>query len=479
MKGYGRTLGMIGMLGVAIAALLIVPGLVAPASASPALLNSGTSQQWAYGAQKWVNVTEDFGNATYSAHAFFGWNVVFTATNTSTTTVELEAQRTMVGDYYATLCSPTCSLPTAQGNLTLTAWESDAGFANLTTNASVYESGVAVPAVGLLNDSAQVSGNISESVWLQAQHGATTLTASTELFVAGSAHAAVSFAPALGLVPLNATTGSTWNSSSTISAAGGWSATANWYHTSVLGSTSSGSYSPSGSVSGTGTVALQGADLGNVTLANGASSRVIALTWSGPFDANDGVILVPHAFNLFGSAIHPWGGDELGATSVQTSDLDIAIDSFHHIHVNAAATSFGSTDSSLSAASASPSVGPAPASVSTPATILQAQPESVAQAQSSNACDLGQCGPATTAAAGAPLGLILVIGLVAALVVGSVSVIEYRVWARKRAERGLVGTPSPIRPVNPSYSVSGAYMAPPNPSQQLPQPPSKEPPRSQ
>ena len=62
MKGYGRTLGTIGMLGVAVAALLLVPGLVAPASASPAPLTGGTSQQWAYGAQKWVNVTEDFGN---------------------------------------------------------------------------------------------------------------------------------------------------------------------------------------------------------------------------------------------------------------------------------------------------------------------------------------------------------------------------------------------------------------------------------
>jgi hypothetical protein len=479
MKGYGRTLGTIGMLGVAVAALLLVPGLVAPASASPAPLTGGTSQQWAYGAQKWVNVTVDYPNATYSAHAFFGWNVVFTATNTSTTTVELEAQRTMVGDYYATLCSPTCAAPTAQGNLSITAWEKDTGFANLTTTASVYESGTAVPAVGLMNDSARVAGNISESVWLKVQHGATTLTASTELFIAGSAESAVSFSPALGLVPLNTTTGSTWNSSSNISAAGSWSATANWYHTSVLGSTSSGSFTPSGSVSGTGTVALQGADLGNVTLANGASSRVIALAWSGPFDCDDGIILIPHAFDLFGSATHVWGSDELGATIVATSDLDIAIDSFHHIHLNAATTSFGSTDTSLSTATAATTVGPSPASVSTPSTVLQAQPESVAAAQSSNACDLGQCGPVTTAAAGAPIGLVLVIGLVAALVVGSVSVIEYRVWARKRAERGQVGTSSPIRPVNPSYSVSAAYMTPPNTSQQLPPPPQQEPPRSQ
>ena len=353
MKGYGRTLGTIGILGAALVAVLLVPGLVAPASASPAPLNGATSQQWAYGAQKWVNVTEDFANATYTAHAFFGWNVVFTATNTSATTVALEAQRTMVGDYYASLCSPNCASPTAQGNLSITGWEKDTGFANLTTAADVFESGTAVPAVGLINDSARVSGNISESVWLKAQKGATTLTASTELFIAGSAQTSVSFSPALGLVPLNATTGSTWNSSANVTAAGSWSANADWYHTSVLGATSSGSFNPSGSVSGTGTVALQGADLGNVTLANGASVRVIALSWIGPFDCEDGVILVPHAFNLFGSAAHPWASAELGATSVTTANLDIAIDSFHHLRVSAATTSFGASDTSLSASAAS------------------------------------------------------------------------------------------------------------------------------
>ena len=110
--------------------------------------------------------------------------------------------------------------------------------------------------------------------------------------------------------------------------------------------------------------------------------------------------------------------------------------------------------------------------------MLQAQPESVAQAQSNNACDLGQCGPASASVAGAPLGLVLVIGLIAVLVVGSVSVIEYRVWARKRAERGLIGSPSPIRAANPSQSVSGGYMVPPGASQSAPTSPPKEPPQT-
>ncbi|MCI4360330.1 MAG: hypothetical protein L3J91_01365, partial [Thermoplasmata archaeon] len=133
-----------------------------------------------------------------------------------------------------------------------------------------------------------------------------TIAASDALYVAGSAHASVSFAPALGLVPLNVTNGAAWNSTSEFNASGAWSAQANWYRTSVLGTTSSGSFSPSGTVQGSGSVALQGADLGNITLSNGQTVPVIALAWTGPFDDVDGVILIPHDFDLFGNGGHDW-----------------------------------------------------------------------------------------------------------------------------------------------------------------------------
>ena len=476
MQGFGRTLGTIGVLGAAVAVLLVMPGLVAPASASPAPLAGGSlSQQWAYGAQKWVKVSVDFANATYTAHAIFGWTVVFTATNTSATTVELEAQRTMAGSYFADLCAPACTNPTGQGNLSITAWEKDTGFANLTTTASVYENGIATPAVGLLNASAQASGNISESLWLKVQHFNTTISAATSLYVAGAAHASVSFAPALGLVPLNASTGAVWNSSSAFNASGGWSANANWYRTSVLGVTTSGSFNPSGSVQSSGDVALGGADLGSITLGNGATVPVIALAWTGPFDDVDGVILIPHDFDLFGDSHHDWSSESLGATQVSTSDLDIAVDAAHHLRVVATATSFQSSDTSLSTASQTVA-GPTPASTATAPTLVQAQPETVDQAQQSSSCMLGHCAPGSATAAGAPIGLILVVGLIAALVIGSVSVIEYRVWARRRAERGLVGTPSPVRPVSPPPGVSGGYVPPPPPPS-APTETRKEPPR--
>ncbi|MCI4360331.1 MAG: hypothetical protein L3J91_01370, partial [Thermoplasmata archaeon] len=97
--------------------------------------------------------------------------MVFTETNTSATTVELEAQRTMVGNYYASICAPSCTAPTTSGNLSITAWEKDTGFANLTTTATVDESGMATPAIGLSNATALAAGNISESLWFKVSHG--------------------------------------------------------------------------------------------------------------------------------------------------------------------------------------------------------------------------------------------------------------------------------------------------------------------
>ena len=478
MNGIGRTTMVLGTVVAALLALLVLPGVVSPASASPAPLAGSNTQQWAYGAQKWVNVSENFGNATYEAKAFFGWQVVFTATNTSPTTVALEAQRTIVGSYFADLCAPNCSNPsTGHGNLSVVAWEKDAGFANLTTTASVYTNGSAVPAVGLLNASAQISGNISEQLSASLSTGVISGSTSSALYVSGAGHHDVRFSPALGLVPLNLTSGSHWNSSSAFDASGGWSIVANWNHVAWSGAKSSGSFTPSGSLQGNGTVDLVGADLGMVTLKNGATVPVVALAWSGPFDDVDGVILVPHDFDLFGDGSHAWASASLTSQSAATANVNIVIDATHHLRVVAAATSFSEDDTSLSNEAVA-STGPAPAAASTGTTMLQAQPESVAQAQSASGCYVSQCASNAGASSGlGALGLALLIGLVVAAAVGTVSVIEYRVWARRRAQQGLASTPSPVAVAPPP---PGAYYGGTSPSGAPPTPPAppQEPPRS-
>jgi len=470
MRGIGRTIATLVTVAAALVALLIVPGLASPASATSVALSGSSSQQWAYGAQKWANVTLNFGNSTYTAHAFFGWQVVFTATNTSTTTVMLEAQRTMVGSFYADLCAPNCASPTARGNLSIVGWEKDAGFANVTTLGTVYVNGSAVPAVGLLNASAQASGNISEKLTAVLSTPALNGSASTSLFVAGAAHAEVAFSPSLGLVPQNLTPGRAWNSSSNFTASGGWTIDAAYAHTSFAGVTTNGSFHPTGTVQASGAVALRGYDAGTITLNNGETLPVIVLAWTGPFDDVDGAILVPHDFDLFGNNNHAWASESLGSQAVATANLDLAMDVHHHMRIAASATSFASDDTSLATQSV-PASGPAPAARPASATVLQAQPESVDQAQQSSNCLVGPCSTSASSAGLGPLGLALLVGLVVIVVVGSVGAIEYRRRSRRRGPSGLSGAQPSTHPMN-GGPPSGAYMSAPPPA------PPQEPPRT-
>jgi hypothetical protein len=435
MERMGRTMRMLATIGVVAVMVLVIPVLAATASASPVVaggatssVSASTSQQWAYGGQKWVNVSAQLGNATYQSHAFFGWQVVYTATNTSAGTVELEAQRTMGADLFAQYNGPRVS-----GNLSIQGHETETGFANLSANAQVYENGTAVSAVGLDNASAHGASNLTESFSLTT--GGKTATG--DLDVHGSSQSAVSFSPSFGLVPWNVTTGATWNSSATYTASGAWTLAYQWSLTGLLGNTANGSGNPNGNVTGTGSVSLLGDDLGSVTLANGRTVPVIAIQITGPFDDVDGFILVPHGFEIFDAGTHAWAAGALGSEAVATDRLDLALDApGHSVEVVASATSYSGTDTSL-ATSDSVTATTSMASASPSTAVVQGQPESVPTAQHDASCLQSVCGGAN-GAAGSILPL-LVVGLVAVAVVGSVGVIEYRAWSRRKSGGQLVG----------------------------------------
>jgi hypothetical protein len=451
-------MGTWAVVGVAVFAMLVVPGLMSTASASPVPLGSSNSQQWAYGAQKWLNQSYTTPNGTYDSQAYFGWQVVYTATNTSATTVMLEAQRAMAGSFKAQLCSPTCSTATAQGTLSISGEETDAGFANLTTAAWVDENGTPVAAVGLQNAHSEVTGNISEALQYSYQGMGKTWSASQSLYVSGNAHAQLNFTTALGLIPYNLTAGESWNSSAAYTAAGAWAINATWVRNTVLGGHLSGIPSAASTVTASGTVALWGTDIGMITLANGQTVPVIVLAWTGPFDNLDGIILVPHAYDLFGAAEQSYSSDELGSQTVTTASLDVYVDSAHHLHFVAAAASYLAADDTLATQSTT-SVSAVPAATATPTTV-QAQPESVAQAEQSSGCLVSGCSSSAGASpSSGVLGAALLVGLVIVVVVGSVSVIEYPIWARKRAEKGITSTTSPIRAMIPPPGTS--FGAPP------------------
>ncbi|MCI4350829.1 MAG: hypothetical protein L3K15_04885 [Thermoplasmata archaeon] len=453
----------------AVAALMmvfIIPALALPAAAAP-VTTAGSpvaSTQWAYGAEKWVNVTITLPNATYSAQAFFGWHVIFTATNTSATTVELEAQRAMLATYQATICSPNCVHPTLQGNLSVRGWEKNAAFVNLTSTAVVYENGTPAAALGIINASAQTIGNLTESMAVTATTHNLTRSASAALAVAGHAQASIAFVPPLGLVPWNLSKNLTWNSTSAFTAQGSWALDFSWARVSFLGVHTNGFGNPSGAVNASGTVAVLGKDLGSITLDNGKTVPVIALLIEGPFDAVDGVILIPHDFDLFGGGAHVYGHAALGSEMIATSNLDVSVDALHHRAVfAAAATTDGPHDASLmGATSGSAGLGPAAAPTGPTPSQFQAQPENVPTAQHASSCLVGGCG-GSTAGASSVLAFALVIGLVIAAVVGTVAVIEYRVWRLRHGTLAAKpGTTGPLRELGP-MPPSGVYASAPTP----------------
>jgi hypothetical protein len=477
MKRTGRT---IRTLTVAVAALmmtLVIPALALPASATPvaAAGPANAASQWAYGTEKWVNVTITLPNATYSAQSFFGWHVVFTATNTSNTSIELEVQRAMLATYHASLCSPNCSSPSLQGNLSVRGWEKNTAFANLTTSAQVFENGSAAAALGLLNASSQTSGNLTEALSVTTAFGGASHTASANFDLAGHASSSIAFAPALGLVPWNLTSGLSWNATSAFTAQGAWSLAYAWTRTTFAGAHLSGGGNPSGNVNASGSVAIFGKDLGTITLNNGKTVPVIGLLVLGPFDDLDGVILVPHDFDIFGGMDHAYGHFVLAGEAIATSKVDLFVDAIHHrVIFEAAATTDGPQDASLvTAVGGSTASGPAAAPAGPAPTEFQAQPESVPTAQQASNCLVGSC-PSSAASAASGWAFVLVIGLVIAAVLGTVSVVEYRAWRLRHgplAEKP--GTTGPIREAT-SAPPAGAYGPLPG-TPTLPQP--GEPPR--
>jgi hypothetical protein len=473
MQRTERTTRTLAALGVLVVLAMLLPALAATAQAasvaprgtpSAALTaNFSTTQQWAYGGSKWVNVSVQLGNGSYNSHAFFGWHVILTATNTSSSTVALEAQRTMGASLFASYCVPNCTHPSTAGNLTLRGYESDTGFANLTSLAQVYENGTAATALGIDNASSRGYARLNETYSLTVGGH----TATGDLRIRGGAHGQVAFTPALGLVPWNLGPGVTWNSTAAYVASGAWSVAYQYNATSFLGTTMSGSGTPNGSVSSSGTVALTGAELGSVTLANGHTVQVIGIAITGPFDAVDGFILVPHGFEIFGSGHHDWDPHSFGAEAVATSRLDVAVDATgRHLQVEASATAYAGSDGSLNQGTTVANAAPVSAAPST--ALVQGQPETVADAQHASSCLNTAC-PAGSAssAAGSILSLLvvgLVVGLVAVVLVGTVGVVEYRAWMRRRGGGGtLVGGYSQQVPMTPGLPAPPGGPSPPVP----------------
>jgi hypothetical protein len=415
----------------ALVTLAVGPALAGSAGAAPitSALASPTTQ-WAYGGQGWDNGSIMSGNTTISWTSSFGWTVIFSETNTSNTSVMIEEQRAVGVDVKISVSTPVLS-----ANFTYSGSEADTAFANLTNAATVYVNGSAVPALGIENAAVQAQASVDQSITV---HNAITgHSHSAWLNVSGNAAASVSFAPALGLIPLNLTGVNQWNSSATATPSATWTLSYNWANLGWNGSTGSGSGSVSGNLSASGPVTVTGYKVTLVPLFHDHVSRTaVILIVSGPLDAYDGFILVPHGFDLFGGQHHAFDADAFGSAGISAETLYVSQGRDGPVPT-AASTTFGAAGTATATLGA-PTQGAQPAAGDNPSATVLGSPMSVAQAQAESSCLTHGCGGAT-ATTGSGLFGIAVIALAVAAVVGTVAVVEWRSYARRRSQKGLVG----------------------------------------
>jgi hypothetical protein len=433
-----RTLGWLAAVGVAVlVALAVVPVLSGSASASPLLTPAvPQTQQWAYGGQGWSNNSITIGNATATWDAWFGWTVVFTATNTSTDTVLLEEQRTVGISLTATYDGPVI-----QASYFYHAQEVDTAFVNLTNQSTVYSNGVALPALGVTNVSANVHGAIAEMFNLTFRGH----THSASLTVNGAAQSSVAFTPSLGLIPLNLTGVNSWNSTANAVGAASWNLNWTWVENGLNGTTGSGSGSHGGSVSVTGPVNLAGYEVRVATVFPDHHNRVaIVLVFEGPFDNYDMFVLVPHDFDLFGGVSHPFDSLSYGSASIASGETLYVGFGARGPMIQGATTTFGASDAAVSgtptpiAGSVSGSVAAA-SGPSGPGGTVTGYPMTVPAAQAEANCLTGGCSAKSAGSAAEGILLVAVIALAAIAVVGTVGVIEWRSYAARKSRKSLVG----------------------------------------
>ena len=318
------------------AALMVfafLPSVAAtPAPVEPA--QSSTSS-WAYGHVLSLTVpslrTPD--GWEYQGSLTIGYIVVVSETNASAGpgTFSLSAYRAEGVHISLEFCRPDCQAPVAYANVSMHAWQKSNAWANFTTNGTVEENGVAVPAIALMNSNSVVKDNLTESTFSAVRLSASgpVVDRSKYLSAALTSEAAVRFAPALGLIPLNLLSlnpaSASWSSNSTYAATGSVRAVYYFaFHGPIVGNVTSGptpvneTFQPSGAVSITGSFASPA----GVSIGTLGTFPVLQLSVTGPFSVQEGIILLPSAADFFGSASQPWATSQASDAQAQSAAID-------------------------------------------------------------------------------------------------------------------------------------------------------------
>ncbi len=428
-KGRRGRWAIVGGLLLAVA-LLAVPGLPGASAQAAATAGPAPGAPWAYGVSENVSLTVSTNATTYSVAGYFAYHVILSEKNTSNSTFQLELQRTEGFAFTATYCRPSCTTTAVEAIVIHDrAWESEVGFANLTRNGSVMVNGSAVPALALVNTSTRTDSNVTETANYTLHTALRNLRGTDSVEFAGSSTSTVAFSPALGLVPETLSPGLMWNATSTLSAQGSASGSITHNRTSTPGGSLSGRTTWNPSISETGVVRVIGRDLGRIVLRGGVSAPVLALSVVGPFVAGEGILFVPSAADLFGSGAAAYSGVAAGTSTASTLTMDWNQGGVGADGLLATSAAFVPAPNGASLVGGDPATlaGSPPvtalAAASSGGAVVQAEPESVAQASSGSACILaGSCSPQPNPSLAAPSASGPAAALVRAAVAGAVIV---------------------------------------------------------
>ena len=455
MQNRGTKGRLLSVAAVALLALAVVPALAvsASASATPLAANpaAGASREWAYGGEGWNAGGITVGPASLTWNASAGAVVIYNATNTSATTTELTATRTVMERLTATYSAPKVSW-TYQFKVL----EVDHAYANLTDQANVTLTNLSVvPALGLEN--ASIHGNVTLAASLvgHTPNG----SVSDYLNVSGWADAQVAFAPALGLVPLNLTGVTGWESTADATGSAAWNISWAFQNHGWNGT----SRNASGYISGTWSTATAVTLFGHIagTYARWVDHRLrtaLALGLTGPFDLYAGIFLVPHGFDLFGGGTEAYAGSGLGTTVTTTGYVFVSNGPRYLYAASFSAANFTAGTSTPDAYAISSGAGPAATPAAGADPTVWEQPESLAAAQGQQNCFVTGC-PSTSNPLGGLLLPLAIAGLAVAVIVGVVL---------SRRSRGPGGKVADTPLGSTSAAMSTAPMGPTPPTGQAP-----------
>jgi len=461
LRSWSRPVAMVGAL-LVVSLLVFVPAPALAASSTAASATSASVASWSYGVLKTVHVGPDTTSNgwVYEGNATLGYTVTIWENSTSATTFELTVYRTIGLAYALRFCDIACGAPVQWANETFRAYETTATFANFTDQGTVTENGNDVSAIALENTTSFLHANVTEStdVFLPSigERGPHIGYLGANLL----ARSAVTFTPALGLIPDQLVPGSTWNASSQFTATG--SASWRYYYAlhRPLGNEIIGPVTGSLLLTANGNVSVQGAyPTGTGFQYGGSTYPAVVLVVTGPFDVREGIIFVPSAADIFGSTAQPWDANATGSATVQMSTLDIALSTNAEPRIIASSWKFSTAAanaaSSTAVESGASGVTPAASSASPVASgVVQGEPEtSSTPANTQNCLTSGtDCPSLAGSSPRAFLGLIAVGGAVATVAV----LVAVGVVARRRQ------SPPPVFPNAVLYPPGSSY--PPTPA---------------